>query len=147
MDNLRVIVSAAGLVASLAAVAAGQATDAARPAQSVVEGVYNAEQGKRGQGVFLDECSRCHAESLAGTEFAPPLIGESFLQGWNGRSVGDLFELIRDNMPADGPGRLSPTQVTDLVAFVLKSNGFPAAQQPLKSDVASMKGIRIENPK
>jgi len=33
----------------------------------------------------------------------PPLVGDDFLGGWKGKSVGDLFDEVRMTMPFDSP--------------------------------------------
>ena len=134
------------LVVRAAAPRLRQTIDVLRASESTL-GVYATGQATRGESVFLDECARCHEDSLGGTEFGPSLVGDEFLETWTGKSIGEFFVFVRDTMPADGPGRLTAAQITNLIAFVLKSNGFPPGPQPLGSDVTSLKGIRIEPPK
>jgi hypothetical protein len=57
--------------------------------------------------------------------------------------VGDLFERIRTTMPLDNPGRLSRQQNADVIAFVLKANGWPAGATELASDAGTLRQIRI----
>src|SRR5258706_406718 len=78
----------------------------AQAPRSVWDGVYSAEQAKRGQTISGEECARCHSESLGGGENAPALAGEAFLARWQDMTLGDLFEKIRTTMPTDSPGRL-----------------------------------------
>jgi len=40
-------------------------------------------------------------------------------------------------MPPDGSVVLDENQTADLVAFILKSNGFPAGTKPLKTDMSA----------
>ena len=49
-------------------------------------GVYSADQATRGQIVYVAQCAQCHGEPLAGTEFGPALIGNTFAT----RSAGDV---------------------------------------------------------
>ena len=111
--------------------------------RSVRDGVYTRQQAARGLSTYREECL-CHAENLMGGEAAPALAGDEFLKKWNRKTVGDLFELVRQTMPTDDPGNLSRRQYADLVAYVLSANDFPAGQKDLESDTASLKGIRIE---
>src|SRR5687768_12508925 len=69
--------------------------------RSVWEGVYTAEQADRGKAAYIEECARCYGASLSGSEFAPALVGDGFIEGWTGMSIGDLFQLIRKTMPQD----------------------------------------------
>ncbi|MES1258707.1 MAG: cytochrome c [Acidobacteriota bacterium] len=112
--------------------------------RSANEGVYTAEQAKRGQGVYREECAKCHAENLSGGDGSPELAGQDFRARWNGKSAGDLFELIRKTMPTDDPGHLSIRQYVDLTAFLLSANEFPAGQKDLDRDVATLREIRLE---
>jgi len=50
-----------------------------------------------------------------------------------------LVELIRTTMPSDGPGRLSRQQSTDLAAYLLSANNFPAGDSdlPVETDAQS----------
>ena len=87
---------------------------------------------------------KCHGENLAGGEAAPPLAGAEFLAKWNGKTAGDLFGLIRKTMPTDDPGNLSSRQYSDIVAYILSVNEFPAGQKELDRDPAVLNEIRIE---
>jgi len=113
-------------------------------AVSVWDGTFSTEQATRGKATYLDECSRCHAEGLGGTESGPALVGRDFVRSWSGKSAGDLFLRIRDSMPLDSPGTLEVEQVAEVVAFILKTNDFPAGQKPLSVDLAALKRIKIE---
>lgn len=115
--------------------------------RSVWEGVYTEEQAKRGQAVHLDECARCHSETLAGGDFGPPLIGDAFLAAWSGQSAGDLFERIRLSMPQDSPGRLSRQQYADVLTYIFQANQFPAGHEALKPDLTALTPIKIEAKK
>ena len=74
------------------------------------------------------------------------LTGAEFLDRWKGLTVGDLFENIRTTMPPppDRPGKLTPQQTADVIAYMLKANNFPAAADTeLPSDLAQLKQILI----
>lgn len=112
--------------------------------RSVWDGVYTKLQANRGQNAYREDCLKCHGESLGGGEGGPPLAGEGFLRRWNGKSVGDLSEVIKKTMPSDDPGNLSSREYSDIVAYILSVNEFPAGQKELDRDVAALKEIRIE---
>jgi S-disulfanyl-L-cysteine oxidoreductase SoxD len=114
---------------------------------SVWDGVYTEEQSKRGESIYQKECASCHGENLAGKDQAPPLTGNDFKMDWNGLSVGDLFDRIRVSMPADHPGKLSPDQNADVLAFILKANQFPAGKKDLPADSDALKQIQFETTK
>lgn len=124
---------------------AQQSGTQAGASRSVWDGVYSDEQAKRGQSAYLDECARCHSDTLLGAgDAGPPLVGEVFISKWNGQSVGDLFELVRTTMPQDSAGRLTRQQTSDILACVLQGNGFPPGQRALDTDLAALNMIKIQ---
>ena len=130
--------AAVSLVSTLASVAVdGQAPVA-----------YTEAQATRGQAVYLQECAACHGRDLlAVTEFgAPPLAGDEFLHKWQGKTIGALFELTRATMPLDSPARLSRRQYADVLAYVLKTNGFRSGDSELTDDVGALQSMIVGNP-
>src|SRR5438477_9991172 len=87
-------------------------------ARSVRDGVYTEEQAKRGERIYGDECSRCHGPALDGGESAP-LIGDAFAKSWGGSTLDEPFDRIKTSMPQDDPGRLTPAQTSDVLAYIL----------------------------
>ena len=61
---------------------------------------------------------------------APPLAGGEFMAGWDGLTIGDLFERIRISMPQNAPGSLSGQQNADILAFMFSANKFPGGRRP-----------------
>ena len=119
----------------------------AQTPKSVTDGVYTDAQAGRGGASYKKLCASCHGEDLSGQGQTPPLTGPDFMSNWNGQTVDDLFEEIQASMPADHPGTLTKEQNADIVAFILKSNQFPAGQTDLPSDAAALKQIKIEAKK
>jgi mono/diheme cytochrome c family protein len=117
---------------------------AAAVTRSVWDGVYTKGQANRGQATYQEACLKCHGENLGGAEGGPPLAGEDFLRKWNGKTVGDLSRVIGKTMPADDPGNLSIREYSDIVAYILSVNEFPAGQKELDRDPAALNEIRIE---
>ena len=116
---------------------------------SVRAGVFTEAQEKRGEAIYNRECSTCHGERLKGGEGAPALTGTEFTASWNGQTVADLFDRIRQTMPAppEQPGKLTPQQNADVVAHILSVNGFPAGPTELPVEIAPLKRIRIDAAK
>ena len=112
--------------------------------RSVWDGVYTADQAKRGEALYVQECAMCHGATLKDGELATPLAGEAFRQEWNGHSAGDLFERMRTTMPEGAPGKLSGQEYADVLAHVLSVNEFPAGTSELESSTELLKQIRIE---
>jgi hypothetical protein len=48
-------------------------------------------------------------------------------------------------MPSDSVGVYDKELVTDVMAFLLKANGFPAGQAALPSDVNALKEITLQS--
>ena len=105
--------------------------------RSTRDGVYSDSQAGRGQAVYTENCAACHGMDLAGDPFAPPLTGAPFSARWNGRPLGDLFDLMRLTMPQNFPGGLNRERNAELLAFILQQNRLPAgtADLPLGSDM------------
>src|SRR4051812_37819743 len=119
--------------------------DAQQGGRSVKDGVYTAEQAKRGESLYGDACAACHDPKLVGG-IGPALAGKDFLANWKDKSVGDVFTKIKVEMPLTAPGTLTAEQTADVVSFILSSNKFPAGATALAADPAALKDIRIVEP-
>ena len=117
------------------------------PPRSVWDGVYSAEQAKRGEAVYGEQCSACHGGALEGGEMAPPLAGGTFNANWTGLTMGDLSERIRVSMPQNNPGSLNRQQCADILAFMLSVGNFPAGKTELPRDTEALKQIAFESTK
>ncbi len=115
--------------------------------RSVWDGVYSADQAGRGRQAYAKECASCHGSDLTGGESAPPLAGAEFLSNWTGQTAGDLFERMRQSMPANDPGKLTRAQNADILAYLLQANRFPEGKQELDKQTEALKQIRIEEKK
>lgn len=113
-------------------------------AKSVWDGVYTAEQAKRGEAAFQKECSSCHGGDLNGDGFAPALTGAEFTNTWNGTTLGDLFERMRISMPPSAPESVSPQAKADILSFVLKSSKFPDGKAEIAPQTEMLKGIQFQ---
>jgi mono/diheme cytochrome c family protein len=117
------------------------------PSRTVWDGVYSKDQSDRGKKAYGSLCARCHADNLLGNDDAPKLVEAEFLENWEGKSVGNLVELTQKKMPTDGPGKLTRKQCTDITAYVLSANGFPAGETELAPDLDVLGGILIQAKK
>jgi alcohol dehydrogenase (cytochrome c) len=119
MTHLKRMLGAAALVLSAAANAAGS-------------GGYTQEQAQAGAQVYSASCSECHGSKLQGGA-APALTGAAFAQTLKTTypTTSKLFDVIATLMPVNNPGSLSKTQDTDVLAFILASNNYPAGATPL----------------
>jgi cytochrome c len=116
---------------------------AAQAPKNVWDGIYSDEQAARGKKLYIDNCSACHQEGLQGADLAPALKGETFVLRWAGFSMQDMLNTISTTMPADAPGKLMPQANTDVAAFILQVNKFPAGRDELKPDAAILKEVAI----
>jgi mono/diheme cytochrome c family protein len=115
-------------------------------AASVWDGVYTEAQAARGLAVYRERCVSCHGEKLDGG-MGPAVAGTDFMADWQGRTVSDLFQRIQLTMPLDDPGKLTPKETADLLAYVFSINMFPAGQGELASDRDALTPIRIQAKK
>lgn len=122
------LVAAAGIFLITASIA----THAQAP-RTVQDGVYSDAQASRGQALYAQRCAGCHGPALAGAQ-APPLAGDAFVRKFRLEPLSALFIKIRYTMPPTMPpgaaaaAQPTPQQAADLVAHVLKTNGFPAGK-------------------
>ena len=114
-------------------------------ARSIWDGVYVEQQASRGQQAYLRGCTYCHGGDLRGADDppGPALKGEIFLARWDGRSVADLFTKICETMPLNNPATLSVESCSDVVSFVLQSNGAPAGASELSADADELEAVLI----
>ena len=131
---------AVALAVAAVAVPAGQAQ-----LRSVNDGVYTTAQAERGQTLYDAQCSSCHGPIRAFVPEMAVLLGDhTFRANWSGRRMGELFGLIRETMPQDAHGSLSPQQSADLVAYILSGNRKPAGETPLADDPDQLDLILFE---
>jgi cytochrome c5 len=107
---------------------------------TVWNSVYTAEQARRGETIFKENCSVCHAEDLTGVD-GPALKGELFTVIWEGRSLDRLFQRVRRMPPRRVPLELEESR--DALAFILQANGYPAGERELSTDASSLEEIAI----
>jgi cytochrome c len=112
--------------------------------KSIWDGIYTEEQSTRGQALYSQECASCHGGELTGGEMAPPLAGGEFLAGWDGLTVGDMFERIRISMPQNAPGSLSGQQNADILAYMFRASKFPVGTTEMPKEAGILKQIKFE---
>ena len=124
-----------GLAAAciLAGPGAAQSADSTRSTRA---GVYTADQAARGSEVYALSCASCHT--------AATHTGPAFTAKWNGRPLAELFDFIRESMPKNDPGSLSPREYFLAMIYVLQMNGVPPGPDPLPADPAALQRIRID---
>jgi mono/diheme cytochrome c family protein len=112
--------------------------------RTVWDGVYTDAQAARGTSAFSQSCSNCHTLAPQGKG---PLTGEKFWEGFAQRTVGYLLTFVRTNMPNGNGGSLPESTYNDIVALILKSNGFPGGTVELAPEtIASVQIIPKDGP-
>jgi len=96
--------------------------------QTTLDGVYNNSQAQRGARVYRNICSHCHE---GGEPDADPLFGPDFIDRWREAPLSFLHGFFSRNMPGDEPGTLKDSEYLDVLAFLLKENGYPAGSANL----------------
>src|SRR4029079_1306875 len=106
-------------------------------------------QADRGAQTIEDYgCRNCHGGQLeGGLDEQPQLVGEAFVKGWSGRKLDDLAEKIT-TMPADQDEayHVKAAAASDVVAYLLRTNGYPAGSADLPADPKVLKLIQIVAP-
>lgn len=78
---------------------------------------------------------------MGGADEAPALTGGAFAGSWNGQTLHDLHDRIRNTMPTDTPGTYSRQDVSDVLAYMLKFNQFPSGASELPTGEEELKSI------
>ena len=112
--------------------------------KSTWSGVYTDAQASRGESVYTASCAVCHGDNLSGSEMGPGLAGSSFLEFWEGLSLGDLLQVMSVSMPQDNPGSLETAQYVDVIAYMLQTSEMPAGSDELPVDESGLGEVMIK---
>ena len=106
---------------------------------------YTSDQASRGKKKYEKNCAECHGKDFkGGMNGGPPLRGVGFLEKYaNGAPASFIFEFMIYMMPPDSPGRFSPKTYTDIMAYILKKNGFKSGAL-LPSDVDALEKLTMK---
>jgi cytochrome c5 len=126
---------ACGVISGFAVHAGAQ--DAAK---TVAAGIYTDAQAARGATAYESSCSGCHRADLAGAQ-GPSLKEQRFARDFAGKDLKTLFTKIATTMPRNAPASLGDNVYLDIVAHVLKENGFPAGSEELTA--GGLEGIQV----
>jgi mono/diheme cytochrome c family protein len=152
-----ITVASAALLASLGFAASAAAIEAVPGAAVSVAGApiqlaqntmtpvsYTREQADRGKIRFEKDCVDCHGKDLqGGLNGGAPLRGGKFDQDFGGGPASALFLFMSTQMPPNDPGRFSAEVYADLMAYVLKRNGYQAGME-LPSNVDALDNLVLE---
>ena len=107
---------------------------------------FTTEQADSGKKVFNEDCVECHGKDMRGGLLGgPPLRGVAFDDKYaKGAPAGTLYEVMSGTMPPNAPGSYSPETYADLMAYILKTNGYKAGTAELPADVDALYNLIIE---
>lgn len=108
--------------------------------KTVADGVYTDAQAARGATAYDAACAGCHRADLGGAS-GPALREERFARQFAGKDLKALFTKTATTMPRGAPGSLGDAVYLDVVAHLLKENGFPSGSRELTAD--ALDGIRV----
>jgi polar amino acid transport system substrate-binding protein len=100
--------------------------------------LYTTAQASAGAPVYTQSCAMCHGADLKGGA-GPALLGQAFAAPGSNATIGGVFTIMAQQMPASAPGSLSQAQYEDLMAYILQQNGYAAGGTALvyKDSLAS----------
>jgi S-disulfanyl-L-cysteine oxidoreductase SoxD len=115
--------------------------------ESIMSGVFTEAQLKRGEEKYQSACASCHGAELTSSdpEF-PSLTGPQFNWNWRKKTLAERLHRVRTTMPPNAIGSLSDQEHLDIIAYVLKANGYPAGQKELTPDPAALGAIIVQPP-
>jgi len=126
------------LALSLPAAANAQDTATAVTERSLTSGVFSQKQVERGEGVYKTSCQSCHTK----TEYT----GDKFKVAWVNKTVYDIFNQVRTEMPEDNPGSLERQNYIDVITYIFSLNAYPVGENDLPADDEALKKVKIDNP-
>lgn len=105
--------------------------------------LFSARQAAEGEAVYRANCAVCHGDHLQGGT-AIALAGPRFADAWsaadsagdwgeNQRTVEDLDFIIRSTMPKGRTGQLKAEEYADVLAYILRENGYASGATPLRT--------------
>ena len=106
-----------------------------RPARSLGDGVFTANQASQGKALFAQECDTCHEiENYTGANFAAK---------WGGGTLADVYQDFALAMPPANAGGLTPATYASIVAHFASESGYPSGNVELPGDMTQLRGIAI----
>jgi S-disulfanyl-L-cysteine oxidoreductase SoxD len=120
--------------------AVGTHVRAQNAGKSVEDGVYSDVQAMRGAAAYDQSCGRCHRQDLGGAD-GPALKDDRFNRNFAGKDLKTLYTRMSTTMPRGAPASMSEAAYLDILAYVLRENGFPAGTAELSVD--ALDGVEV----
>jgi cbb3-type cytochrome c oxidase subunit III len=114
--------------------------------RTVADGVFTDAQAARGATAYEMACAGCHRADLGGGT-GPALRDQRFAREFAGKDLKSLFTRVATTMPRNAPGSLGDNVSLDIVAHLLKENGFPAGPRELAADALDAVRVLPGRPK
>jgi mono/diheme cytochrome c family protein len=108
--------------------------------KTVADHVYSEAQATRGAASYDTSCAGCHRPDLGGAN-GPALRGERFARIFAGKDLKTFYTKIATTMPRGAAASLGDAVYLDIVAHVLRENGFPAGDSELTAEALS--GLQV----
>jgi alcohol dehydrogenase (cytochrome c) len=116
---------------------------------STADRTFSASQAAEGKKLYVEQqCSLCHGVNMLGSASAPALADSGFRSAWQGHSLGELFDCLKNTMPPGRAGALGDADYARLLAAILEANGFAAGgtEAALSPDSARLNSIGVGGP-
>lgn len=106
--------------------------------------LYTTQQAADGERTYDAKCSACHGDHLEGGA-GPALSGATLgtLAKNTKLTVGDMFSFLAQQMPMNDPASLSHAEYVDIMAYILKKNGYPAGTKSLTYGAAMASTVKV----
>ncbi|MDB5651589.1 MAG: hypothetical protein JWL62_3109 [Hyphomicrobiales bacterium] len=107
--------------------------------------VFSKEQAERGREAYVHSCVMCHGEGLDDGDFGgAPLRGSWFRGHWGSGDVAALFSYLKTAMPPDNPASLSDKSYSDITAYILLRNNYPAGDSDMPPDEDALAKMSLQ---
>ena len=117
----------------------------AGPARAAPRSLFTADQAQQGEADYQHSCRACHGEHLDDGDFGgPPLKGAYFRSHWGSGNVAALFGYMKTLMPPDDPGSLDDDSYANILAYILRYNGYAPGLAPLPTDPAAQARLSLK---
>lgn len=134
------------VIVFLAAWVFAVAISAQETQKTVADGVYSETQATRGAAAYDQACAGCHRPDLGGAN-GPALRGERFARIFAGKDLKTFYTKVATTMPRGAAASLGDAVYLDIVAHVLRENGFPAGDNELTQEALSALQVIPGRPK
>lgn len=101
--------------------------------RTINDAIYSRAQAEIGKQLYKEHCLICHDKKY----FRP------VFKAWDGRSLDELFALMRASMPENNPGMLLDKEYVDILAYILSLGRYSAGDTELDYEDGALKETTI----